>query len=192
MGDLNPTDAVVHAVAEALRAVPEFAAVAVHKGWPTDKEFALPAMSVDAPRGSWTKDDGRIYRVDDVDGDPDVVDVFFVRARVEQLLQLDFWTTDKTQRMELEPALRELFFPSVPDESTQEPPPPGLMVTIPHHDVTVRVDVVDEQREDAGSARDGYARVSYSLETEIPLLTKVRYRKADYDATVDVGTEVQP
>lgn len=189
MPDLNPIDAVIHGIVEALRAVTELAGVTMHKGWPADVDFALPAIAVTAQRGETTKGDGRIYRTDDVDATN--VDVFFQRGEVEQPLQLDLWTKDKTQRKDLEPHLRKAFYPTVADNGIEEPPPPGMMVQIPHHDVTVRVEVVDELREDAGSARDGYARVVYALETDIPLLTKVRYTKADFTASdIQVGPDV--
>ena len=188
MDDLNPIDATIHAVVEALRADPELVGVTFHKGWPSNADFDLPAIAVSAQRAEWTKDDG-IYRVDEVD--PNTVDVFFVRARQQLPLQLDLWTRSKTERAEIEPVLRAHFWPSVADESIEEPPPPGLELTIPHHDAFVRVDIVDERRSDSGSEPNGYFRVEYSIDCEVPMLTKVRYSKAEFAATgLEVGADV--
>jgi hypothetical protein len=188
MDDLNPIDATVHAIVEALRADPDLAGVTFHKGWPANADFALPAIAVSAQRAEWTKDHG-VYRVDEVDAD--TVDVFFVRARQQLPMQLDLWTKSKTERAELEPFVRKHFWPTVADDSIDEPPPPGLVLTIPHHDALVRVDVVDENRSDSGSEPNGYFRVEYSIDAEVPMLTKVRYSKAEFAATgLEVGADV--
>ena len=158
------------------------APLSVVKGFPRERELSFPALSIISV-GRADRRNVSPYVIDETEVDADHVRVDVVRARYTIDLQLDLWTTSKTDRYKLIAQMHALFNGGDMDDDSPDLVPHGISLTLTDsNDAPARVVLFDPRRDDEDTAGQGTFREMFAAAATTKYVTRHTLQKAAWSA----------
>jgi len=155
----------------------------IYKGWVENEKFVAPSVTVllgpgarVPARGVWAREEVA----------PDTVAVTFIQSKITLPVTLEMYTPNRTMQSAYMPLIRALFYPPALPGSTNEPPAPGLELTLDEHfGAFARVVLLDDEAPE--ETEGGIFRARFELECMTHEMTRTEYLKSTFSH--DLTTE---